>query len=126
MLAEVFTLDNALLLGALCIGPLLMLGFVLLMGSAKRRALLRRAPNAWDAGDPALAAAQRIAGFRRVPVDRIRPRDRLVAELFLDHSDVASLIENVENQPAAVKFMGKLHERTVADLGMLLAGIADW
>lgn len=121
-----FTLDNALLLGALLIGPALMFGFIIFMGGMKRRALLRRAPFAWNAEDPALKAAQLVAGYYRVPPDRIRPQDRLIADLQLEHHSVAEMVGDVEDQPAAARFMARLHERTVADLGMLLDGIGDW
>jgi hypothetical protein len=118
------TLDHALLVGALVIGPALMLGFVLLMSRVKRRALLRRRPHEWHSGDPALGAAIKLAAHLGVPRDRLRPQDRLVADLHLDHHEVAQLLDQVEDDRAAQAFLRGLSERTLADLGMLLAGVA--
>lgn len=126
MFARTITLDHALIAGALIIGPALMFGFILLMGRISRRFLLRRKPMAWTPGDPALAAGEKLAALLRVPVDRIRPTDRLVADLRLDHYQVVEVIDEVDDQPAATKFLKALHERTVADLGMLLSGIGEW
>ncbi len=126
MLLKIFTLDNALIAGALFIGPVLMFGFILLMGRLSRQHLMRRKPHAWQAGDPALAAAEKVAKLLRVPVDRIRPTDRLVADLRLDHYQVVAVIDEVDDQPAAAKFLKALHERTLADLGMLMGGIGSW
>ena len=126
MLLKLITLDNALLLGALIIGPALLFGFILLLTRMTRRRLLARAPQPWAADDPVLAAAQKLAAALRVPVDRIRPGDRLIADLRLDHYQVVEVIDDVENQPAAARFLKALHERTVADLGMLINGIGEW
>ena len=49
MFLNVFTLDNALIAGALFIGPALMFGFILLMGRLSRWHLLRRKPEIWKA-----------------------------------------------------------------------------
>jgi hypothetical protein len=126
MLLTFFTLDNALIAGALFIGPVLMFGFILLMSRLSRQHLMRRKPHAWQAGDPAFVAAEKVAKLLRVPVDRIRPTDRLVADLRLDHYQVVEVIDEVDDQPAAAKFLKSLHERTLADLGMLMGGIGDW
>ena len=126
MLLKLITLDNALLLGALIIGPALLFGFILLLTRMTRRRLLARAPQPWAADDPVLAAAQKLAAALRVPVDRIRPGDRLIADLRLDHYQIVEVIDDVENQPAAARFLKALHERTVADLGMLINGIGEW
>lgn len=126
MLLKLITLDNALLLGALIIGPALLFGFILLLTRMTRRRLLARTPQPWAADDPVLAAAQKLAAALRVPVDRIRPGDRLIADLRLDHYQVVEVIDDVENQPAAARFLKALHERTVADLGMLINGIGEW
>lgn len=126
MLLKVFTLDNALLLGALVIGPALLFGFIFLLTRMTRRRLLSRKPHVWASDDPALAAATKLAALLKVPVDRIRPQDRLVADLRLDHYQVVEVMDDVEDQPAAAKFLKALHERTVADLGMLLGGIGEW
>lgn len=126
MVAKVFTLDNALIAGALFIGPVLMFGFILLLSRMTKRRLLARKPLPWAAGDPALAAGEKVAKLLGVPVDRIRPADRLVADLRLDHYQVVAIIDEVDDQPAAAKFLKAMHERTVADLGMLMSGIGDW
>ena len=126
MLLKIFTLVNALIAGALFIGAALMFGFILLMGRLSRLHLLRRKPEIWNAGDPAFAAAMKVAQLLRVPVDRLRPKDRLVADLRLDHYQVVEVIDEVDDQPAAAKFLKALHERTVAALGMLMSGIGDW
>jgi len=126
MLGKLFTLDNALMLGAFVIGPALLVGFLLLMGGFTRRSLLRRKRHPWSASDPAFKAAENVAAHYRVPVDRIRPQDRLIADLHLDHNDVAAMIGDVEDQPAASRFLRDLHQRSVADLGMLLDGISSW
>ena len=126
MFLKVFTLDNALIAGALFIGPALMFGFILLMGRLSRWHLLRRKPEVWNESDPAFAAAMKVAKLLRVPVDRLRPRDRLVADLRLDHYQVVEVIDEVDDQPAAARFLKALHERTLADLGMLMSGIGDW
>ncbi len=49
-----------------------------------------------------------------------------IADLHLDHNDVAAMIGDVEDQPAASRFLRDLHQRSVADLGMLLDGISSW
>jgi hypothetical protein len=126
MLLKIVTLDNALIMGALVIGPGLMFGFIVLLAFSSRRRLLRRKPEPWQPGDPALIAAEKVGKLLRVPVDRIRAKDRLVAELRMDHYQVAEVIDEVDDQPAVQKFMKALHERTIADLGMLMSGIGDW
>src|SRR5688572_6689266 len=100
-MARIITLDHALMAGALVIGPALMFGFILLMKLFSRRFLLRRKPRAWQPGDPALAAAMKVSELLRVPVDRIRVGDRLVADLRLDHYQVVQIIDDVDDQPAA-------------------------
>ncbi|CAG0999005.1 hypothetical protein PLCT2_02949 [Planctomycetaceae bacterium] len=126
MLLSLFTLDNALMLGALVIGPALMFGFILLMSRLSRAHLMRRKPEIWNASDPAFVAATKVANLLSVPVDRLRPKDRLVADLRLDHYQVVEVIDEVDDQPAAARFLKALHERTLADLGMLMSGIGDW
>ncbi|MCC6574747.1 MAG: hypothetical protein IT462_13285 [Planctomycetes bacterium] len=118
-----FTLDNALMIGALVIGPGLVIAFILSMRGAKRRALLRRAPRSWGGDDPVRPAAEVLARVLNVPIDRIRPEDRLVADLQFEHYDAQSLLVDLKDRTAAERFMAVLHERTVADLGMLLAGV---
>lgn len=103
-----------------------MFGFILLLSRMTRRRLLGRKPAPWTTGDPALAAGEKVAKLLGVPVDRIRPADRLVADLRLDHYQVVAIIDEVDDQPAAARFLMAMHERTVADLGMLMSGLGDW
>ncbi len=118
-----FTLDNALMLGAFIIGPALMAGFILAMRGMRRRALLGRKAHFWPSDDPARPAAEVLARVMNVPVDRIRPEDKLVADLQFERGDAAALLSDLKDQEVADRFLAVLHERTVADLGMLLAGV---
>ncbi len=117
------TLDHALMLGALVIGPALVVAFILSMRGVQRRVLLRRRPRPWADDDPARPAADVLARVLNVPVDRIRPEDRLVADLQFERHDAESLLSDIGDRAAVERFLAALHERTVADLGMLMAGV---
>ena len=77
MLGKLFTLDNALMLGAFVIGPALLVGFLLLMGGFTRRSLMRRKRHPWSASDPAFKAAEKAAakaGCNVINSDNSAPR----------------------------------------------------